>query len=63
MTDFVSLNGPDNSGKSTQVRMLADDWHGFHELGPIHRHDPVPWSRVSGRDTAAGGSPPPPRRS
>ncbi|PDP89087.1 hypothetical protein CQJ94_04950 [Glycomyces fuscus] len=48
MTDFVSLNGPDNSGKSTQVRMLAHDWHGFHDLGPVHRHDPVPWSRVSG---------------
>lgn len=48
MTDFVSLNGPDNSGKSTQVRMLADSWHGFHDLGPVHRHDPTTWARVSG---------------
>ncbi|GAA0981683.1 hypothetical protein Q7689_07660 [Nocardiopsis tropica] len=48
MTDFISLNGPDNSGKSTQVRMLADSWHGFHDLGPVHRHDPATWARVSG---------------
>ncbi|WP_159944991.1 MULTISPECIES: hypothetical protein [unclassified Nocardiopsis] len=48
MTGFVSLNGPDNSGKSTQVRMLADGWEGFCDLGPVHRHDPVPWTRVSG---------------
>ncbi|MFJ9554076.1 hypothetical protein ACIRPH_09680 [Nocardiopsis sp. NPDC101807] len=48
MTGFVSLNGPDNSGKSTQVRMLADSWEGFRDLGPVHRHDPVPWTRVSG---------------
>ncbi|MFY7067093.1 hypothetical protein ACOQFV_14640 [Nocardiopsis changdeensis] len=53
MTGFVSLNGPDNSGKSTQVRMLADGWEGFCDLGPVHRHDPVPWSRVSGQDYAA----------
>lgn len=48
MTYFVSLNGPDNSGKSTQVRMLAESWDGFCDLGPVHRHDPVSWSRVSG---------------
>ena len=48
MTAFVSLNGPDNSGKSTQVRMLADSWPGFHDLGPVHRHDPTTWARVSG---------------
>ncbi|XKK38871.1 hypothetical protein HFP72_31270 [Nocardiopsis sp. ARC36] len=35
MTGFVSLNGPDNSGKSTQVRMLADSWEGFCALGPV----------------------------
>ncbi|WP_017600655.1 hypothetical protein [Nocardiopsis lucentensis] len=48
MTDFVSLNGPDNSGKSTQVRMLAESWDGFCDLGPVHRHDPAAWSRVAG---------------
>ena len=48
MTGFVSLNGPDNSGKSTQVRLLADCWDGFCDLGPVHRYDPEPWARVSG---------------
>ncbi|WP_304453906.1 hypothetical protein [Nocardiopsis sp. YSL2] len=49
MTDFVSLNGPDNCGKSTQVRALANGWEGFCDLGPVHRHDPAPWGRVSGK--------------
>ncbi|WP_160049937.1 hypothetical protein [Nocardiopsis sp. FR4] len=48
MTGFVSLNGPDSSGKSTQVRLLAESWEGFCDLGPVHRHDPIPWDRVSG---------------
>ncbi|WP_028649997.1 hypothetical protein [Nocardiopsis sp. CNT312] len=48
MTAFVSLNGPDNSGKSTQARRLARSWDGFCDLGPVHRHDPASWSRVSG---------------
>lgn len=52
MTGFVSLNGPDNSGKSTQVRMLADGWEWFCDLGPVHRYDPVPWARVSGEGYA-----------
>ncbi len=47
MTGFVSLNGPDNSGKSTQVRLLADRWEGFCDLGPVRRHDPVPWMHIS----------------
>lgn len=52
MTRFVSFNGPDSSGKSTQVRMIAEGWEGFCDLGPIHRHDPGPWNRVSEQDYA-----------
>jgi hypothetical protein len=45
--DFVSLNGPDNVGKTTHLVRLAERWHGFQPLGAVHEHDPEPWARVA----------------
>ncbi|MFI0711239.1 hypothetical protein ACH4SK_11390 [Streptomyces inhibens] len=45
--NFVSLNGPDNVGKTTQLRQLAESWSGFQPLGAIHEHDPGPWASVA----------------
>jgi hypothetical protein len=50
---FVSLNGPDNVGKTTQLRLLAQHRSGFQTLGAIHDHDPEPWERVAAGDYAA----------
>ncbi|MFJ4622293.1 hypothetical protein [Streptomyces sp. NPDC088812] len=50
---FVSLNGPDNVGKTTQLRLLAQQHSGFQPLGAIHDHDPEPWERVAAGDYAA----------
>jgi len=47
---FVSLNGPDNVGKTTQLRLLAQLRSGFQPLGAIHDHDPEPWERVTAGD-------------
>ncbi|MDX2697259.1 hypothetical protein PV416_28180 [Streptomyces ipomoeae] len=47
---FVSLNGPDNVGKTTQLRLLAQLRSGFQPLGAIHDHDPEPWERVAAGD-------------
>ncbi|MFF7848520.1 hypothetical protein ACFZDF_13170 [Streptomyces sp. NPDC007910] len=50
--DFVSLNGPDNVGKTTQLVRLAERWDGFQPLGAVHEHDPEPWARVAAGDYA-----------
>ncbi|MFE1229856.1 hypothetical protein [Streptomyces sp. NPDC058745] len=50
--DFVSLNGPDNVGKTTHLVRLAGRWEGFQPLGAVHEHDPEPWARVAGSDYA-----------
>ncbi|KMS74079.1 hypothetical protein ACM01_15755 [Streptomyces viridochromogenes] len=50
--EFVSLNGPDNVGKTTQLRLLAQRCPGFQPLGAIHDHDPEPWARVAAGDYA-----------
>ncbi|MFG3525183.1 hypothetical protein ACGF8B_00395 [Streptomyces sp. NPDC047917] len=50
--DFVSLNGPDNVGKTTHLVRLAGRWDGFQPLGAVHEHDPEPWSRVAAGDYA-----------
>jgi thymidylate kinase len=46
--EFVSLNGPDNAGKTTQLRMLTRRRPEFQMLGSVHQHDPEPWARVAG---------------
>ncbi|MGW1192511.1 hypothetical protein [Streptomyces sp. NPDC002559] len=50
--DFVSLNGPDNAGKTTHLVRLAGCWDGFQPLGSVHEHDPEPWARVAADDYA-----------
>ncbi|MGW3493402.1 hypothetical protein [Streptomyces sp. NPDC001020] len=50
--DFVSLNGPDNVGKTTHIGRLAERCDGFQPLGAIHEHDPEPWARVAAGDYA-----------
>lgn len=50
--EFVSLNGSDNVGKTTQLRLLAQRCSGFQPLGAIHDHDPEPWARVAAGDYA-----------
>jgi hypothetical protein len=53
MPDFISLNGPDNVGKTTQLRRLARRWEGFQALGAVHEHDPEPWKRAAADDYAS----------
>lgn len=48
--EFISLNGPDNAGKTTQLRLLAQRDPEFQMLGSVHEHDPGPWARVAGAD-------------
>ncbi|MBO0914466.1 hypothetical protein [Streptomyces laculatispora] len=50
--DFISLNGPDNVGKTTHLVRLAERWDGCQPLGAVHEHDPEPWARVAGGDYA-----------
>ncbi|MEV6009172.1 hypothetical protein AB0M29_20450 [Streptomyces sp. NPDC051976] len=50
--EFISLNGPDNTGKTTQLRQLAGRWDGFQVLGAIHEHDPAPWKKAAVHDYA-----------
>lgn len=53
MPEFVSVNGPDNAGKTTQLERLAACWDGFQALGAVHEHDPEPWERVAADDYAS----------
>lgn len=48
--DFLSLNGPDNVGKTTQLRLLAACMPTFQMLGSVHEHDPEPWAAVARDD-------------
>ncbi|MFF9398076.1 hypothetical protein [Streptomyces sp. NPDC014744] len=50
--DFVSLNGPDNVGKTTHLVRLAERWNAFQPLGAVHEHDPDSWARVATGDYA-----------
>lgn len=50
--DFVSLNGPDNVGKTTHLVRLAERWDSFQPLGAVHEHDPEPGARVAAGDYA-----------
>ncbi|MEU2511096.1 hypothetical protein [Streptomyces syringium] len=50
--DFVSLNGPDNVGKTTHLMRLTERWNGLQPLGAVHEHDPEPWARVAAGDYA-----------
>ncbi|GAA3376651.1 hypothetical protein GCM10020367_49180 [Streptomyces sannanensis] len=50
--DFVSLNGPDNVGKTTHLVRLAERWGDFQPLGAVHEHDPEPWARAVAGDYA-----------
>ncbi|MFI5901814.1 hypothetical protein [Streptomyces cyaneofuscatus] len=50
--DFVSLNGPDNAGKTTHLVRLAERWNAFQPLGAVHEHDPEPWAQVATGDYA-----------
>ncbi|MFF5128881.1 hypothetical protein ACFY41_18385 [Streptomyces syringium] len=50
--DFVSLNSPDNVGKTTHLVRLAERWNGLQPLGAVHEHDPEPWARVAAGDYA-----------
>ncbi|MFI1867562.1 hypothetical protein [Streptomyces jumonjinensis] len=50
--EFVSLNGPDNVGKTTHVVRLAEQWNGFQPLGAVHEHNPEAWARVAAGDYA-----------
>lgn len=50
--DFVSLNGPDNVGKTTHLVRLAEQWDRFQSLGAVHKHDPEPWAQVAADDYA-----------
>ncbi|WP_235001941.1 hypothetical protein [Actinacidiphila paucisporea] len=53
MPEFVSVNGPDNAGKTTQLQRLAERWDTFQMLGAVHEHDPEPWERVAADDYAS----------
>ncbi|MEU8741711.1 hypothetical protein ACFYPK_00150 [Streptomyces halstedii] len=50
--DFISLNGPDNAGKTIHLARLAGRWDGLQPLGSVHEHDPEPWARVAAGDYA-----------
>jgi len=40
---FLSLNGPDNAGKTTQIRLLSEARPGLQVLGSAHEHAPHLW--------------------
>lgn len=48
--DLVSVNGPDNAGKTTHLRRLSKTWAGFETLGSVHHHNPQPWAQASAGD-------------
>ncbi|MFC9640007.1 hypothetical protein ACFTZF_15790 [Streptomyces mirabilis] len=53
LPEFISLNGPDNVGKTTQLERLAARSRDFQLLGSVHGHDVEPWRRVATDDYAA----------
>lgn len=42
-TAFLSLNGPDNVGKTTQIEFLAEARPSLQFLGSVHEHAPHLW--------------------
>jgi hypothetical protein len=50
---FLSLNGPDNVGKTTQLERLAQQRPRLQPLGSIHQHDAETWRSVAEGDYAA----------
>ncbi|RBM17301.1 hypothetical protein [Streptomyces sp. PT12] len=52
LPEYISLNGPDNVGKTTQLRRLAERSPRFQALGSVHDHDPGTWQRVAGEGYA-----------
>jgi hypothetical protein len=46
-TEFLSLNGPDNAGKTTQIRLLSEARPSLQRLGSAHEHAPHLWRRLS----------------
>lgn len=49
--EFLSLNGPDNAGKTTQIRLLSEARPALQYLGSAHEHAPHLW-RVPPEDSA-----------
>lgn len=43
---FLSLNGPDNAGKTTQIRLLSEARPGLQVLGSAHEHAPHLWGAL-----------------
>ncbi|WP_326597887.1 hypothetical protein [Streptomyces sp. NBC_01803] len=52
LPEYISLNGPDNVGKTTQLRRLAEMSPRFQPLGSVHEHDSETWHRVAGEGYA-----------
>lgn len=50
--EFLSLNGPDNVGKTTQMRLLSEARPEIQMLGSAHEHAPHLW-RVLPAESAA----------
>ena len=46
MSEFVSLNGPDNAGKTTQIRLLSEARPSLQVLGSAHEHAPHLWGAL-----------------
>ncbi|MCM1973607.1 hypothetical protein [Streptomyces sp. G1] len=45
---FLSLNGPDNAGTTTQLRLFGARSPSIQLLGSAHEHDAASWERVAG---------------
>lgn len=41
--EFLSVNGPDNAGKTTQIRLLSEARPDLQYLGSAHEHAPHLW--------------------
>lgn len=48
---LISFNGPDGSGKTTQIDLVAT-LPGYLNLGALHDHDPLPWAAAAAGDYA-----------
>ena len=44
--DFLSLNGPDNAGKTTQIKLLSQSRPKLQLLGSAHEHAPHLWGAL-----------------
>ena len=49
--EFLSVNGPDNAGKTTQIRLLSEARPALQYLGSAHEHAPHLW-RVPPEESA-----------